>query len=260
MARKNRRINPKEEVVYLQDRYNMQAMSEGPSRKKWSLHDLNTVQPKTPKQQEMFDMFFEGDKNILAYGSAGTGKSFLALFLAFCDVLSADSPRTKVRIVRSIVPTRDIGFLPGTIDEKISVYEQPYIDILEELIGKASTYDDMKKAHLIEFTPTSFIRGSTWDNEIVVIDEAQNMTFPEINSVLTRTGVNTRILITGDLVQTDLTRKSEQSGFSKMVYVTSKMREFGMAEFGINDIVRSDFVKSWIIASEYADNVQQKLN
>lgn len=250
MAR--RKTNRKTEFEYINNVEDINARREGPTPKKWTLHDLISVHPKTPGQEQMFEDYLTNGKNILAHGSAGTGKSFVALYLAFCDLLSQDTPRDNVRIVRSAVPTRDIGFLPGTLEEKMMQYETPYEDIMDEIFTRSNTYENMKKAGVLHFTPTSFVRGATWDNCVIVIDEVQNCTWHEINSVLTRTGVNSRVIITGDSVQTDICKKGEKSGIEQLRYVVNHMHEFGSVEFTLQDIVRSDFVKSWITATEYA--------
>ena len=232
---------------------NIHAMNEGPRKKHWSIHDLKAIQPLTPMQEDMFHAWYEDDLNVCAHGSAGTGKTFLALFLAMSDVLERNCQ--KVIIVRSAVPTREIGHLPGTAEEKMAVYEQPYRDILHELFGRASTYDDMKDAGLVEFMPTSFIRGLTWDNAIVLVDEGENMTFHEIDSVMTRLGENSRVIFTGDMIQTDLDkRKNDVSGMLDFMNVIKEMSCFEDIRFTVEDVVRGPFVKSWIRASERALN------
>ncbi len=240
-----------ERLVYA----NARAAEEGPQqRKKWTIHDLRDIKPLTNNQEEMFHSFFQGN-NLCASGSAGTGKTFLALYLAFNEILSTDDGPKRVIIVRSAVPTRDMGFMPGDLDEKMSFYEVPYRDILAELFGRKATYDDMKVAGKVQFMPTSYIRGLTWDDAVVVIDEGENMTFHEINSVMTRIGNNSRVIFTGDMVQTDL-RKSgnDSSGMQKFLRVLEHMSEFDCVHFTKHDIVRSAFVKSWIIAAEEVDD------
>jgi phosphate starvation-inducible protein PhoH len=226
---------------------NGEARANGPQRKKWSNHDLKTIRPKTDNQEEMFHAW-QNCMHVCAYGTAGTGKTFLALYLAMREVFSASTPVDKIKIVRSVVPTRDVGFLPGDLEEKISVYEGPYRDICAELVGRDSTYDDMKAAGLIEFVSTSFIRGATWHDTVVIVDEGQNMSHHEINSVMTRLGDNTRLIFTGDLAQTDL--RAEQTGISRFIDVVSRIPTFGVVKYGHRDIVRNDIVKQWIIANE----------
>lgn len=222
-----------------------------PKRRRWSLYDLKNIKPLTPAQEDMIHTFVNG-QNVCAYGSAGTGKSFLAIYLALNEVLNPDTKQDHIILVRSVVPTRDIGFLPGTLEEKIALYETPYHDIFGEIIGRDSTYKDMKDAKLVEFITTSFIRGLTWNNAVVVVEESQNMTAQEINSVMTRVGVDTRVIFTGDTRQSDLAHKAngQGSGMEHFLKVIDKMNEFEKIHFTVQDIVRSDFVKHWIIACE----------
>lgn len=230
--------------------YNQYAIQEGPTqRKHWSLHDLKRVHPLTEVQSLMYQNFEQG-KNIYAHGTAGTGKTFLALYLALTQLLNPDSEIKRIIVVRSIVPSRDIGFLPGDVDEKIGVYETPYKDILQELLGRASTYDDMKAAGLIEFMPTSFVRGTTWDNAVVIVDECQNLIWDEINSVMTRIGKNSRVIIAGDTKQPDLRKKDEITCLTKLPQIVDRLKTFARIEFTAEDIVRSKFVRDWIIAVE----------
>lgn len=229
---------------------NGRAMEEGGrKRKTWSGHDLKSIKPLTPTQEDMFHAWFNG-MNICTHGSPGSGKTFLALYLAFSSVIDRRD-QNRIIIVRSAVPTREIGFLPGTLEEKSALYELPYVDICHELIGRASTYENMKDAGVIEFMTTSFVRGLTWDNAVIIVDEAQNMTFHELDSIMTRIGNNTRIIVNGDIKQTDLDgKKNGICGMGQFMNVIRNMKEFAMVQFTAHDIVRSDLVKSWIIASE----------
>lgn len=227
---------------------NGQAMREGPRQKKWSKHDLKAVKPLTPTQEAMFHDFIVG-KNIVAHGTAGTGKSFIALYLAFNELFRESKPR-RVIIVRSAVATRDIGFMPGTLEEKTAVYERPYVDMLGLLFGRYSTYQDMKDLGVVEFQTTSFLRGLTWDDAIIVVDECQNMTFHEINSIMTRLGMNSRIIFTGDAIQSDLNKRTDKPGIDRLIKVTETMEQFSVIKFTRYDIVRSDIVRAWIEACE----------
>lgn len=227
--------------------HNGSAKRNGPKRKTWSTHDLKTIKPLTPSQQDLFHAWFNYD-HICAVGTAGTGKTFLAFYLALNEIFSPKSEQERIIVVRSVVPTRDVGFLPGDLAEKVSVYESPYKDICADLIGRSSTYDDMKEAGLIHFMPTSFVRGLTWDNAIVIVEECQNMSFHEINSIVTRLGQNSRIIFTGDTNQTDL--RPVECGMDKMMKTVNNINRFGVVEFNHNDIVRSDIVRSWIVAAE----------
>lgn len=229
---------------------NGRAWQEGPTKRKtWTRHDLKHIQALTPPQREMLQDYMEG-RNLTASGSAGTGKTFVALYLALNDVLSVDSEVDRIIIVRSAVPTRDQGFVPGTLEEKAAIYEAPYQSMFCDLMGRMNTYQDMKDAHVVEFQTTSFIRGVTWDNAVVVVDECQSMTFHEINTIMTRLGKNSRIIMCGDMPQTDLRKKHEVTGMDKMMRITARMGGFSNVIFTRHDIVRSEFVKSWIIAAE----------
>lgn len=229
---------------------NRRAMESGSrKKKKWTEHDIESIRPLTPAQEEMFHAFYQG-QHICAHGSAGTGKTFLALYLAIKEVIVKNNGIDRIIIVRSPVQLREIGHMPGDLEDKISFYETPYKDILAELCHRSSTFDDMKDAGLIQFMPTTFIRGLTWDNAIVIVDEGQNMTFHEINSIMTRLGAHSRIIFTGDLPQSDLTRRNDNSGMGHFMRICEDMKSFDSIHFTVHDIVRSEFVKSWIVASE----------
>lgn len=245
-----RRNGTKAELEYLEMALclNGKAMEDEPKKKHWSIHDIKTIKPLTPAQEDMFHAWFNGN-NVCAHGSAGTGKTFLALYLALLEVLN--NRQKRIILVRSVVPTREIGFMPGDLSEKTANYEDPYHDILWELIGKPSSYKDMKDAGVIEFVTTSFIRGLTWDNAVVIVDESQNLTFHEINSVVTRLGENSRIIFTGDTTQTDLDGKRNGSeGMSYAIRVFDAIDAFACIPFTRHDIVRSEIVKQWIVACE----------
>jgi phosphate starvation-inducible PhoH-like protein len=245
------RSTRKSEVDFLKQALyaNGHAIEEGPKKKTWSTRDLKNIKPKTDAQEEMFQAWFSG-KHVCASGSAGTGKTFLAFYLALTELF--DQRVNRIIIVRSAVATREVGFLPGTLEEKQAMYELPYHDICAELVGRNSTYRDMKEAGLIEFMTTSFVRGLTWDNAVVIVDETQNMTFHEINSIMTRIGENSRIILTGDTKQTDLDgRKLGSEGMTQALRVFGQMGSFASVHFTKYDIVRSDFVKSWIVAVEH---------
>lgn len=239
----------KDEIKFLGEAlsHNGTAKQNGPKRKTWSIHDLKTINPLTPSQEDLFHAFYNFD-HICAHGTAGTGKTFIAFYLALVEILKTTTPQNRIIVVRSVVPTRDIGFLPGDLNDKVAVYESPYKDICAELIGRSSTYEDMKEAGLIQFMPTSFVRGLTWDDAIVIVDECQNMSFHEINSIVTRLGQGSRIIFTGDTNQTDL--RPVECGMEKLLKTVNNIQTFAMIEFGHDDIVRSEIVKSWIIAAE----------
>lgn len=251
MARKASKRKSKAERIDLElASNNVVAISQGPKRKSWSVLDVKSIKPLNEAQRSMIESYYMGN-NVVASGSAGTGKTFIGIWLALNTILSKDTPQNNIILVRSAVPSRDIGFLPGTAEEKLEPYEIPYKDIFYDLVGKSSTYDDMKEAGKIKFTPTSFVRGSTWDNAVVVIDEAQNMTIDELNSVMTRVGVNTKIIVCGDYAQNDLVNKrNETSGFKDFLRIVDQMKDMDTITFTKHDIVRSEFVKNWICAKE----------
>lgn len=238
------------QIEFLEDALIHNGEAAKQPKKRFTLHDLKTIRPMSTGQEIMFNSYFSG-KHIVASGSAGTGKTYAALYLALTDVLNSESKQDKIIIVRSAVATRDIGFLPGSILEKLMAYEEPYKDIMKDLLRKNTAYDDMKELDKLSFMSTSYVRGLTWDNAVIILDEVQSMTFHEINSVVTRLGKNSRLIICGDIGQNDLvTKKSEQSGFNRMIEVTNRMDDFDTINFTRNDIVRSKFVKSWICACE----------
>ena len=208
---------------------------------------LARITPITENQRRTFDLY-DDDKNLLLYGTAGTGKTFCALYLALEELLSKQSEYNKVVIVRSVVPTRDMGFLPGSAREKALVYESPYYSICTELLGRGDAYELLKRKGVIEFMTSSFVRGITLKDCIVIVDEFQNMNFEELHSVITRVGENCKIIFSGDCNQNDLRR--EESGFYKFVKILSGMNSFGIVEFDIEDIVRSKMIKEYIIRKE----------
>jgi phosphate starvation-inducible protein PhoH len=209
---------------------------------------LNYIKPLTPTQQDVFEAFHEG-YHLMLHGVAGTGKTFVALYLALNSVLTKGD-YGKVFIVRSVVPSRDMGFLPGNHKEKSRVYETPYMDICSRLFSRGDAYDILKTKNLIEFMSTSFVRGLTLENCVLIVDEVQNMNAMELHSLMTRVGERCRVIFCGDVNQDDLTseRKKEYRGLRDFMRVIEKMEEFDFVEFGIEDIVRSDLVRSYIIA------------
>lgn len=210
--------------------------------------NLKQVDPLTVNQERTFDMWDTG-QNLLLVGTAGTGKSFLGTFFGMKSIIE-DKQQTKLAIVRSVVPTRDMGFLPGSNKEKSKVYEAPYYSIFSELFGRGDAYDYLKNKGVVEFMTTSFVRGITINNAIIMVDEIQNMTPGELHSVFTRIGKNCRVIFAGDIKQNDLNPRREESGFKDFFKVIDRMKDFGVVEFTRDDIVRSSLVKSYIIARE----------
>lgn len=207
------------------------------------------ILPSTDNQKDAFEIWNDG-YNLVMHGSAGTGKTFLAMNFALNEIISKNSTYKKVIILRSIVSGREIGFLPGSINEKIKVYEEPYKNICNELFSRGDVYQIFKTKNMVQFAPTSFLRGITFEDAIVILDEAQNCNYQELSTVITRLGNNCRIIVCGDIRQDDLSsdRYKEYSGLSKFMNVLDIMEEFDFVEFDENDIVRSGIVKSFIIA------------
>lgn len=216
---------------------------------------LDSVQPLTENQRKAFESWKDND-HLFLHGIAGTGKTFLALFFAL-KTLATEIKYKKIYIVRSVVPSRDMGFLPGTPKEKAAVYEAPYFDICAKLYGNKNAYEMLKAQGLIEFVSTSFLRGTTFDNCIVIVDEIQNLNDQESHTVMTRVGENCRIIFCGDIKQDDLTseRRKEFSAIRKFIKIIRNMIDFSFVEFEVDDIVRSRIVKSYIIERDKLEMV-----
>jgi len=209
---------------------------------------IKQFEPLTLNQELTFKAYNK-NRNILLHGLAGTGKTFLSMYLSLKEVLGK-SKYKKIIIVRSVVPTRDMGFLPGTQKEKTKVYEAPYQAVCNELFGRGDAYELLKTRGVIEFISTSFIRGTTIGNSIVIVDEVNNMTFHELDSVITRLGNNSKILLCGDFRQSDLIKQSDRNGLRHFMNILEKMGSFEHIEFEQEDIVRSGLVKEYIIAKD----------
>lgn len=209
--------------------------------------ELRTIKPLTPNQQITFDAYRQ-KQNLVLHGYAGTGKTFCALYLALEEMLTGKSNYKKIVIIRSVVPSRDMGFLPGSIKDKIAIYEEPYKEICDDLFGRGDGYGILKMKKMIEFTTTSFLRGLTFNNAIVIVDEINNMTYQEIDTVMTRLGNNSRIVFCGDYRQSDLNKPHEKSGIMSFMAVTKKINSFVHVEYQKDEIVRSGVVRDYIIA------------
>jgi len=207
--------------------------------------ELAEIEPLTRNQL----IAFESPQNLVLHGCAGTGKTFISCYLAFDDMTK--NMYEKLVIIRSAVPTRDIGFLPGTEKEKSSVYEEPYYDIAIDLFERGDAYQILKTKRLVHFMTTSYIRGITLRDAVILIDECQNMTFHELDSIITRVGENCRVIFCGDFKQSDL----KQNGMGEFLEILDSMNRFDFIEFGVEDIVRSGFVKDYIIAREYKQDL-----
>lgn len=208
---------------------------------------LKSVKPLTKNQKKAFDAYKE--KNLLLHGWAGTGKTFLALYLSLKEILETPLYK-KIYIVRSAVPSRSIGYLPGSLEEKLEIFETPYVDMVNRLLpDKPDAYDFLKKHDMIEFVSTSYLRGVTLENCVIIVDEIQNMAFTELDTVITRSGRNIKMILSGDYRQTDLVNGS-RGDIHRFMSIINDMNEFHCIEFHMDDIVRNDMVKSYLIAKE----------
>ena len=211
------------------------------------------IQPITDNQKKAFESYKEG-KNLFLYGAAGTGKTFITLYNAFKEVLDPVTPYKKVVLVRSLVSTREIGFLPGDHEDKSFLYQIPYKNMVKYMFELPTDNDfemlwgNLKTQESVTFWSTSFIRGTTLDDSIVIVDESQNLNFHELDSIMTRCGENCKIMFCGDAAQTDLVKTNEKNGILDFQKIISRMPEFDLVEFGIDDIVRSGLVKSYLIS------------
>ena len=214
---------------------------------------LLEIEPITDNQKKLFDSYAEG-KHLVAYGTAGTGKTFISLYNALADVLDETTPYERIYLVRSLVSTREIGFLPGDHEDKADIYQIPYKNMVKYMFQMPTDadfemlYGNLKAQETIKFWSTSFIRGTTLDNAIVIVDEFQNLNFHELDSIITRIGENSRIIFCGDASQSDLVKTNDRNGIHDFLNILRKMPSFDIIEYGIDDIVRSGLVKEYIIA------------
>ena len=199
----------------------------------------------TKNQLEVFKQY-EAGKNLFLYGPAGTGKTFISLYLALSEV-SKKSPYKSITVVRSAVPTRDVGFLPGGLHQKLEVYEMPYRSIITELYGRGDAFDILKNKDVLNFMSTSYIRGLTLKRTIVIVDECENLNFHELDSIITRIGNDCKILFCGDFKQSDFRNVNEKQGMHNFMEILSGMKSFNTVKFTQKDIVRSNMVREYII-------------
>ena len=214
--------------------------------------NLVTVKPITDNQKVVFDSW-KKNKNQFLFGAAGTGKTFISLYLALRDVLDLKNSYDKAVLVRSLIPTREIGFLPGDEEDKAALYQVPYQNMVQFMFEMQNEqqfnnlYDKLKGQGTLYFLSTSFLRGLTFDNTIIIVDECQNLNFHELDTIITRVGQDSKIIFCGDFNQTDLVKQSERSGLHHFLQILQEMEEFNCTEFTIGDIVRSGFVRSYLI-------------
>ena len=237
------------------DQQNDVGLTTRQAKKKKALGNeyLLDIEPLTDNQRKLFDAYAEG-KHLVAYGCAGTGKTFITLYNALREVLDERTPYEKIYLVRSLVATREIGFLPGSYEDKSDIYQIPYKNMVKYMFQMPSDaefemlYGNLKSQETIKFWSTSFLRGTTLDNSIVIVDEFQNCTSHELDSIITRVGENSKIMFCGDATQSDLQKVNERNGIVDFMNVLRKMPSIDIIEFGVDDIVRSGLVKEYILA------------
>ena len=214
---------------------------------------MRDIEPLTDNQKKLFESYKDG-KNLVAYGAAGTGKTFITLYNALQDVLNPSTPYEKIYIVRSLVATREIGFLPGDHDDKSFLYQIPYKHMVKYMFEMPTDadfemlYGNLKAQNTIDFWSTSFIRGTTLDKSIIIVDEFQNLNYHELDSIMTRVGSNTKIMFCGDATQTDLIKQNERNGIHDFMRILRVMPSLNIIEFGVEDIVRSGLCKEYLLA------------
>ena len=214
---------------------------------------LRDIEALTPNQQKLFDAYVSNN-NLVAYGCAGTGKTFITLYNALKDVLDQETPYEKIYIVRSLVATREIGFLPGDHEDKSTLYQIPYKHMVKYMFEMPTEadfemlYGNLKAQDTIDFWSTSFIRGTTFDKTIVIVDEFQNLNYHELDSIMTRVGEQSKIMFCGDATQSDLVKQNERNGIIDFMRILRLMPSVDVIEFGVEDIVRSGLVKEYILA------------
>ena len=221
-------------------------------KKEITSSDLTKIEPVTDNQKMVFESYKKGNNQFL-YGCAGTGKTFITLYLAMQEVLRQDTPYDRVVMVRSLIPTREIGFLPGDEEDKAALYQVPYSNMVQYMFKQPNEqafsmlYDRLKTQGSFYFLSTSFLRGLTFDNSIIIVDECQNLNFHELDTIVTRVGQDSKIMFCGDFMQTDLSKTSERNGLFDFLRILEEMKEFNCLEFNIGDIVRSGFVRNYLI-------------
>ena len=227
-------------------------MAKSKKNKEINHNSLVSIKPITDNQKIIFDTWKKG-KNQFLFGAAGTGKTFISLYLALKDILNLKSKFDKVVLVRSLIPTREIGFLPGDEEDKSALYQVPYQNMVQFMFEQVNQqafnmlYDKLKSQGSLYFLSTSFLRGLTFDNSIIIVDECQNLNFHELDTITTRVGQDSKIVFCGDFSQTDLTKTNEKNGLLDFLKILEEMEEFNCLEFTIGDIVRSGFVRNYLI-------------
>tara|TARA_Y100001951_G_C11287145_1_gene269521 strand:+ start:1547 stop:2254 length:708 start_codon:yes stop_codon:yes gene_type:complete len=220
--------------------------------KEISSSNLLKIKPITESQKTVFETWKKGQNQFL-FGCAGTGKTFVSLYLAMQDVLNLQTKYEKVVLVRSLIPTREIGFLPGDEEDKAALYQVPYQNMVQFMFEQPNEqafkmlYDRLKSQGSLYFLSTSFLRGLTFDNTIIIVDECQNLNFHELDTITTRVGQDSKIVFCGDFFQTDLIKTGDKNGLHDFLRILEEMKDFNCTEFNIGDIVRSGFVRDYLI-------------
>jgi predicted ribonuclease YlaK len=228
---------------------------------KLRIDDLFVFDALTDTQKTFYNLYKKNLPIMMLHGVAGTGKTFIALYKALEETMDRSTQYEKVLIVRSAVPSREIGHLPGDEAEKTEVYTQPYVDICSKLFGRHDAFLRLKEQQVISFVPTSFIRGMTWDDCIVIVDEVQNMNEMELHTIITRLGDRSKIIFCGDYRQNDLQKKNDMSGLKKFMNILKMMKHgTGILEFGVDDIVRNSIIKDYIIAKMNYEDMEKNGN
>lgn len=215
------------------------------------IDDLVTIDPITPRQKDAFEAWKQDGNHLALVGTAGTGKTFLGMYLALEEVMDKGTPYDKLVIIRSVVPTREVGFLPGTLEDKLNTFTGPYRAAAHELFHDPKAYDRLVNSGFVRFESTSYIRGVTFDHSIILVDEMQNLNFHELDSVITRVGQGTKIIFAGDFRQSDFKNINERGGILQFLEILENMRHFSIINFSWEDIVRSDFVRDYIMTKEW---------
>lgn len=245
---KLKRINPRMLNEYEQSNIVSLKRKKKPQNTGLVNFELKEISPLTGNQNRVFDAYKNG-KNIISYGSAGSGKSFVILYLMLNELIYTQKYE-KLVIIRSAQPTRDIGFMPGNEKDKLSYYESPYYNIFAELFGRGDAYELLKKKELVEFHSSSFLRGTTFNNCLIFVDEHENLTFRESNTIITRVGENSKICFAGDIKQVDINPRKDDIGFYDFMKIALNMEDFECVEFTIEDCVRSGLVKNYLTIKE----------
>lgn len=211
-------------------------------------NNMRDIKPITDSQIEAYEQWDKG-RNLILSGAAGSGKTFIALYLALQELIK--NRKKRLVILRSVVPTRDIGFLPGTQEEKEAAYLTPYIGVISEIFKNNPTlFTSFLKNGTIEFLTTSYIRGITLKDAIVVVDEFQNCNFHELDSIITRIGKGSRVIFSGDYYQSDFTNRKEKEGIGEFLKIIESLKHFEKIEFTWKDCVRSGMVRDYLMTKE----------